>query len=143
MAINQLSIFLENKPGSLVEVTDALGKAGIDIRAMSLADTQDFGILRLIVGDASSAKEKLAAANFVVSVTQVIGVALSDKPGALSDVTRLLFSNGINVEYMYAFLTSRGHTAYVVLRVNDNDRAANLLKENGIELISESNIKTL
>ena len=143
MAINQLSIFLENKPGALVEVTDALGRAGIDIRAMSLADTQDFGILRLIVGNAQAAKETLSEIGCVVSITQVIGVAVADTPGALTAVTSLLCRHGINIEYMYAFLTSRGHTAYVVLRVNDNDRAAALLVENGIELISESEIKTL
>ena len=143
MAINQLSIFLENKPGTLVLVTDALGRAGIDIRAMSLADTQDFGILRLIVGDAEGAKRILSDIGCVVSITQVIGVAVADTPGALTAVTSLLCEHGINIEYMYAFLTSRGSTAYVVLRVNDNDAAAKLLSENGIELIDESDIKTL
>ena len=143
MAINQLSIFLENKPGTLVLITDALGRAGIDIRAMSLADTQDFGILRLIVGDAKAAKEILADIGCVVSITQVIGVAVPDTPGALTEVTRVLCEHGINVEYMYAFLTSHGSSAYVVLRVNDNDRAAALLTENGIKLVSESDIKSL
>lgn len=143
MAINQLSIFLENKPGTLVLVTEALGRAGIDIRAMSLADTQDFGILRLIVGDSETAKKALTDIGCVVSITQVCVVAISDQPGALTSVTSLLYENGINIEYMYAFLTSRGHSAYVVLRVNDNDRASALLEANGIELATESDIKSL
>ena len=143
MAINQLSIFLENKPGTLVLVTEALGRAGIDIRAMSLADTQDFGILRLIVGDSETAKKTLTDIGCVVSITQVCVVAISDQPGALTSVTSLLYENGINIEYMYAFLTSRGHSAYVVLRVNDNDRASALLEANGIELATESDIKSL
>ncbi len=143
MAIKQLSIFLENKPGTLIEVTEALGAAHIDIRAMSVADTQDFGILRLIVSDPESARDKLSALGFVVSITQVVAVAVSDKPGALTAVMQVLSDKEINVEYMYAFLTSRGRSAYVVLRVGDNDHASALLTEAGIELVSEDDIKSL
>ncbi len=143
MAIKQLSIFLENKPGTLIEITRALGEAHIDIRAMSIADTQDFGILRLIVSDTEAARDKLASLGCVVSITQVVAVAVSDRPGALTDVMRVMSEKEINVEYMYAFLTSKGHSAYVVLRVGDNDRASTLLKEAGIELVSEDDIKEL
>ena len=143
MAIKQLSIFLENKPGTLIEVTEALGAAHVDIRAMSIADTQDFGILRLIVSDPEKGRDTLSALGFVVSITQVVAVAVSDKPGALTAVMQVLNEKEINVEYMYAFLTSKGHSAYVVLRVGDNDHASALLAEAGIELVSESDIRAL
>ena len=143
MAINQLSVFLENKPGSLIEVTDVLGKAGIDIRAMSIADTRDFGILRLIVSDTQSAKDLLSGIGCVASITSVVGVAVSDQPGALTQITRILCENGTNIEYMYAFLTRRGSSAYVVLRVNNNGLAEKLLAERGVELLCEDDIKRL
>lgn len=143
MAIKQLSIFLENKPGALIEITRALGEAHVDIRAMSIADTQDFGILRLIVSNPEAARDLLAELGCVVSITQVVAVAVSDRPGALTEVMCVLSEKEINVEYMYAFLTSKGRSAYVVLRVGDNDKASALLAEAGIELVSESDIKEL
>lgn len=143
MAIKQVSIFVENKPGKLVEITDALGAAGIDIRAMSIADTQDFGILRLIVSDAAGAKAALTKVGCVVSVTEVVAVAISDKPGTLTDVIRKLSKNGVNIEYMYAFLTSEGHSAYVVLRVADNAAAEKILCSNGVQTVTEEDIARL
>lgn len=143
MSISQLSIFAENKPGSLGEITKELADANIDIRAMSIADTSDFGIFRLIVDDIEKAKKALSDAEFIVSQTQVIAAAIPDSPGALTNIMYLLSENGINIEYMYAFVTVSKQHAYVVLRVQDNDAASKLLIENGIELISDEDIKKL
>ena len=120
MAIKQLSVFLENRHGTLIEVTDLLAKEGIDIRAMSLADTQDFGILRLIVNDPVAAKTALAKIGFVATVNEVTAVAINDNPGALSRVIHVLADNDVNIEYMYAFLSTHNGNAYVVFRVADN-----------------------
>lgn len=143
MAIRQLSVFLENRHGTLVEVTELLAKEGIDIRAMALADTQDFGILRLIVNDPDAAKAALAKIGFVASINEVTAVAIDDNPGALSEVIRVMAENQINIEYMYAFLTNHKDNAYVVLRVIDNDNAAEVLSANGITLVGETDIRVL
>ena len=143
MAIKQLSIFVENKKGSLVEIYETLSHAQVDIRAMSIADTQDFGILRLIVSDAEKAAEALKQANCIVSVTDVIGVAISDQAGSLAKVVRLLTDNDVNLEYMYAFITVSKQFAYVVFRVADNDAATALLEANGIKMVTEEDIRNL
>lgn len=143
MAIRQLSVFLENRHGTLVEVTELLAKEKIDIRAMSLADTQDFGILRLIVNDPEAAKAALANIGFVASVNEVTAVAIADNPGALSEVIRVMAESQTNIEYMYAFLTNHKAKAYVVLRVVDNAHAAEVLSASGIELVNEDDIKVL
>lgn len=143
MAIKQLSIFIENKEGTLVTITDALAKAEVDIRAMSVADTQDFGILRLIVTDIDKAKAALEENNCFVSITNVVGVAISDQPGSLAKVARILKENDINIEYMYAFITVSKKYAYVVLRVEDNVAAEKILTDNGIELVKESDISEM
>lgn len=143
MAIKQLSIFVENREGTLVEVTDAIAKAEVDIRAMNVADTNDFGIFRLIVTDYDKAKAALEEANCFVSITEVVGVAIEDKPGSLAKVIKLLAQNNINIEYMYAFITISRQFAYVVLRVADNEAAEKILVENGIRLISDDDIEKL
>ena len=143
MAIKQLSIFVENREGTLVTVTDAIAKSGVDIRAMSVADTNDFGIFRLIVTDVDKAKQALDEAGSFVSVTEVVGVALEDKPGSLAKVVKILADNNINIEYMYAFITESKQFAYVVLRVADNEATEKILVENGIELVTESDIEKL
>lgn len=143
MSISQLSIFAENKPGALGEITAELAKANIDIRAMSIADTSDFGIFRLIVNDIEKAKASLENAGFVVSCTQVVAAAVPDSPGALTDIMRLLSENGINIEYMYAFITVAKKYAYVVLRVNDNDAASKILEGGGVTLVSDEDVKGL
>ena len=140
MTINQLSIFAENKPGTIYNITRCIADAGVDIRALSVADTQDFGILRLIVSDIEKAKHALSSDGCVVSVTQVIGVAVPDTPGGLADVLEILCNAGINVEYVYAFITISKEKAYVVLRVGDNDHAVEILKNAGVKLLSESDI---
>ena len=143
MTIKQLSVFAENKKGTILYATEALAEAKIDIRAMCVADTRDFGIVRLIVDDAEKAWEALRAKDCVVSVTQVIGVAVPDVPGGLSNVLKLLAKNDINIEYIYAFITVSGKNAYFVIRVNDNDKAVKVLTENNIPLVTESDIKAL
>jgi hypothetical protein len=143
MAIKQLSIFVENREGTLVTVTDAIAKAGVDIRAMSVADTNDFGIFRLIVTDIAKAKKALDDANAFVSITEVVGVAVQDEPGALAKVVKILADNNINIEYMYAFITVSKKFAYVVLRVEDNAAAEKILTEHGITLVNEEDMAQL
>lgn len=143
MAIKQLSIFVENREGTLVTVTDAIAKAGVDIRAMSVADTNDFGIFRLIVTDIDKAKQALDEAGAFVSITEVVAVALEDKPGALAKVVKILADSSINIEYMYAFITVSKQFAYVVLRVADNAETEKILTENGIQLVTEADMAEL
>ncbi len=141
MAIKQLSIFVENRTGKLVECMQVLANAGVDIRALSIADTQDFGILRLIVNDSNKALEALKNDGFVVKVNEVVGISIDDSSGSLCKVVDLLSSNGVNIEYMYAFITVLKQNVYIVLRVEDNDACAKLLTENGIQLIDESDVQ--
>ena len=143
MAVKQLSIFVENKEGKLVTITDAIANAGIDIRAMSVADTQDFGIFRLIVTEPEKAKQALESSGCFVSITRVVGVAIPDEPGALAKVVNVLARNNINIEYMYAFIAVAKKQASVVLRVADNEAAEKLLLENGISLLDENEITSI
>ena len=143
MAIKQLSIFVENREGTLVTITDAIAKAQVDIRAMSVADTNDFGIFRLIVTDYDKAKTALEEAGCFVSITEVVGVAVEDEPGALAKVIKVLADNKINIEYMYAFITVSKQYAYVVLRVADNAVAEKILLANGVKLVSEADVESL
>ncbi len=140
MAVKQLSIFVENKEGKLVTITDAISNAKIDIRAMSVADTQDFGIFRLIVTEPEKAKEALESSGCFVSITKVVGVLIPDEPGSLAKVVNILARNNINIEYMYAFITISKKNASVVLRVADNENAEKILTENGVTLLSEKDI---
>ena len=133
MIINQISIFVENKPGRLAEILGVLSQNGVDIRALSIADTTDFGILRLIVDD--SKKEN----GYVVSITEVIGVCLTDKPGALKAVMDVLNQNNISVEYVYAFIGGNKGEALVVFKVADNTQAIEVFKKNGIKVIEDKN----
>ena len=141
--IKQISIFVENKKGRLAEITETLAQAGANIRALSIADTTDFGILRLIVDDADKAAAVLKEAGITVSITNVIAVGIDDKPGAFAVPMRILADAGIDVEYMYAFITRNSEKAYVILRVADNDAAAKALSEKGVELIDEAKLLSL
>ena len=143
MSIRQISVFVENKQGSLVKITDVLSKENIDLRAMSIADTQDFGILRLIVSDTDRAVEILKRENCIVTVTEVVGARLRNEPGALATVVRVLSDAGINMEYMYAFNGATPHHAYVVLRVDDNAKVKEMLLANGIKTISEEQVSEI
>ena len=139
MAIKQLSIFVENKPGKLLDIVKALADAKVNIRAMSIADTKDFGILRLIVSDADKAKEILSN-DCVVAVTPVIAAEMSDKAGALSSILEDFGCENINIEYMYAFTASTALGAYVVFRVDDNESAERILKSKGISVLDNLSI---
>ena len=143
MALKQLNIFVENKPGSLVSVTAALAEASIDIRALSMADTEEFGILRLIVTDTDKAKAALEAIGCVVKISEVVGVKIGDAPGKLSGALKVLGDAGINMEYLYAFLTRTEKHAYVVLRVADNDAAERVLTGAGYYLIRDTDVAKL
>lgn len=143
MTIKQLSVFAENRSGGLLDVIHTLGNAGIDIRALNVADTQNFGILRLIVDDIHKAKELLTDSGVICTVTDVIGVKVPDTPGGLSGVLSLLADHAINVDYLYAFVSVSGSSAYLVLRVEDNDRAVKILTDAKIELVSEAEIAAL
>ena len=143
MTIKQLSIFAENRNGALYTVTDILAQANIDIRAFSVADTQDFGVLRLIVSDTAKAKDALAAAGMIVSITDVIAVEIPDTPGGLSSILKVIYDNNVAVEYMYAFVIPHTNSkAYVVLRVPDNDAATAVLQNAGITLIDDETVRS-
>ena len=140
MAIKQLTIFVENKKGSMVHVTDVLSQNNVNIRALSIAETQDFGILRLIVNDEETAMKALAENDYLVKSIDVVGVKIGDQPGKLTAALDVLDKAQINVEYLYAFMTRTEKHAYVVLRVEDNDAAEKALTEAGFWMITEADI---
>lgn len=140
MIIKQLSIFVENKRGRLAEITKVLSENNIDIRALSIADTKDFGILRLIVNDPDVAVELLKADGFTVSLTKVICIAINDKPGGLAGAMATLFDKEISVEYMYAFVSRCEKDAYVIIRVEDNEGAIEALTSDGFKVMSHDEI---
>ncbi len=143
MKVEQISVFLENKAGRLAEVANVLGKVGINIRALSLADTTDFGILRLIVNDREVAKKALKEAGFTVGITQVIAVEVEDKPGGLAKILKLLADEGINVEYMYAFVERSSGNAVLIFKFEDLDRAIDLLNSHGVRVIPGERVYSL
>lgn len=141
MQIRQLSLFLENRPGQLKVPVKALGDAGIDILTMSLADTQQFGILRLVVRDFERAKKVLEEAGVVVNVTEVLAVDVPDRPGGLAGVLEAFEKAGLGIEYMYAFATrERGKYATLLFRLEEPERAARLLQEQGVRLVPSSEL---
>lgn len=127
MHVEQISIFIENKFGRLAEVTRILGNAQVNIRTLSLADTSDFGILRLIVDDTEKAKAVLKEKGFTVSKTEVVAVEIPDIPGGLADILQALDEDGINVEYMYAFVERRGKNAVMIFRFDETAKAITAL----------------
>ena len=140
MKVEQISIFIENKSGRLAEVTRVLGEAGINIRTLSLADTSDFGILRLIVDQTDKAKEVLKENAFTVSKTEVVAVKVPDRPLGLSSILQVLDSGKINVEYMYAFVERSGEDAVIIFRFDDIEGAIQTLTENGITVLKGENV---
>ena len=140
MSLKQISVFLENKKGRLAEVTDILGKNGINIKAMSLADTSDFGVLRLIVNDPDRCVTILKSSGFVAQETDVIGIEVEDKPGGLFRVLDILEKNSINVEYMYATVEKNKNFAIVIFKVDVKERAMKILSDNKISIASNSDI---
>ena len=139
----QLSVFLENKAGRLATVTRVLGEAGINIRALSIADTSDFGILRIIVNDPQKAYAILKDAGFTVSETEVIGVRVKDIPGGLAAVLEKMSDANLNIAYMYAFLGTSENDALVIFKIEDNKKARIAFKESGIQVIEEQELYQL
>lgn len=135
MRVEQISVFLENKAGRLCEVTRILAESGINIRALSLADTSDFGILRLIVNDNTRAREVLKERGFTVGKTEVVAVEVDDRPGGLHRILDVLFRANVNVEYMYAFVQQSGDNAVIIFRFDNLEEALNILKQNNVTVI--------
>lgn len=140
MIIKQLSIFVENKKGRLAEITETLSKAGVDIRALCIADTKDFGIFRLIVNKPDVAEKALKEHNCTVALTDVLTIRIDDQPGGLASPMKILSDNDIAVEYMYAFISKEVNSAYVIIRVDDNNAAIKVLSENGVKMVSSDEI---
>ena len=143
MKVEQISIFLENKSGRLADVTDILAKNGINIRALSLADTADFGILRLIVNDVEKTKTVLKENGFTVGKNEVIAVEVLDKPGGLAGILRALEGKGINVEYMYAFVQKSGEHAIIIFRFDEIEKAIEALRSAGVRILKGEEVVRL
>ena len=143
MRVSQLSVFLENKSGRLADVTHALADAGINIRALSIADTIDYGLLRLIVNDPPAAKSALASAGFTVALTEVLAIEVPDKPGGLANIIDILAEVGINIEYMYAFVGRSGEHALVVFRIEKVDEAITILQQKGVRILTGQELHSL
>ncbi len=143
MSLKQLTVFVQNQQGSLVAITDTLAKHNVNIRALSIADTEDFGILRLIVNDTQTALDTLKDEGYLIKTTDVVGVKIGDAPGKLSVALKVLDENHINMEYLYAFMTRTEKHAYVVLRVADNEKAENALEANGFHIITDKDVEKL
>ena len=142
MAITQLSAFLENTPGTLYKAVSTISDAGINIRALSVADTRDFGILRMIVSDVEKTKEGLSDST-IATETKVIAAKMSDEAGALKKILAIIQATGVNIEYVYAFTSSVAGSAYVVLRVDDVESAEAVLAGNGIEMLNDEDMTAL
>ena len=143
MAIKQLTVFVPNRKGTMVAVTDILAKNNINIRALSIAETEDFGILRLIVNDLDKAVEVLSDNDYLIKVVDIVGVKIGDEPGKLTAALDVLDKKDINVEYLYAFMARTEKHAYVVLRVENNEMAESALTDAGFKLITEADINKL
>jgi hypothetical protein len=143
MKIKQVSVFLENKTGRLLEALSVLERSGINIRALSIADTTEFGILRLIVSDPDKAAKALKKANFSVGENEVLAVEIPDRPGGLAGVLRVLKNAAINVEYIYAFVEKSGRDAVVVIRTENLAAAARTLKKGGVKVIASAKVYRL
>ena len=143
MTVKQISIFVENKPGKLAELTEYLNQSSIDMRALSIAEAQDFGIVRIIVDDAYKTSCVLKEAGYVASITPVVAIEMPDEPGSLFRILKILGDGGVNLDYMYAFLTRKQSTAYMVLRVEDNEKAIEILSKNGIHTICQEALSNL
>jgi hypothetical protein len=137
MKIKQLSIFVENRSGAILEITGILRDAGINIRAFSIADTQDFGIMRLIVDKPDAAELTLREKGVVTHITEVLGIKMPDRPGAFHAIMEALYEAGIFIEYGYAFVAKEENSAYVILRVEDEERAISAIREKGFAFVDE------
>ena len=135
MTVKQISVFLENTSGRLADVTSLLGNAGINLRAITIADTADFGILRLIVDDNEKALTVLKGDGFTAKVTQVFAIEIEDKPGGLAEIMQVLEENGLNIEYLYATLEKNKDKAVVIFRVENIEGATKVIEENSLQTL--------
>jgi hypothetical protein len=140
MKLTQISVFLENRKGRLQEVCEVLGNNGINIRALTVAESDDFGVMRIVVDNPQETTLLLKANGFVANLTEVVGVEVPDKPGGLADVLKVVSQHKINIEYMYGFLEPLSTKALLVFRFDDADRAIEALKEHKFKLVSEVNL---
>jgi hypothetical protein len=138
--IHQLSLFLENRPGQMIEPCRLLARAGVNIRTLSLADTRQFGILRLIVPDWANAAALLEDAGYVVNVAEVVAIEVGDRPGGLADVMAVLENSGINIEYMYAFPFGRQDRAVLIFRFDQPDAAIERLQAAGVDVVDSVDV---
>ena len=143
MSIKQISVFVENKPGAMSAMTAVLAENNVNMRALSLAETEDFGILRLIVNDVETAKNTLTEKGYLIKVTNVVGVKIGDAPGKLTAALGVRDKAGINMEYLYAFMTRTEKHAYVVFRVEDDEAAESALEAAGFHLITNADVLKL
>lgn len=143
MWVKQISVFLENKSGRIAEVTGILSDAEINIRALAMADTADFGVLRLIVDDTQKAEAALKARGFTVGKTDVVAAEVEDRPGGLHRILNLLHEGQINVEYMYAFVQQSGNNAVMIFRFDQIEKAVELLRQNGVNVIEDDSLYQL
>lgn len=144
MQVEQISVFIENQAGRLAEVTQCLADGNISIRALSLADTQDFGILRLIVDDVNLAKIVLGENNFTVGITEVLAVEVPDRPGGLAAILKIIDSGALNVEYMYAFVDkNRDNNAIIIFRFEDIEAAALCLQQHNVRIVPGAELYAL
>lgn len=143
MTVNQISIFLENKPESLSELTEVLAENNVNMRALMLADTSDFGIARIIADDAEKVAEILKMRDYIVNVTGVIAIVIPDESGSLNKILKLLGENGRNVEYMYGFTGRKTNMACMILRCTDIQKTEEVLEKNGIHTISQDELSDI
>lgn len=143
MKVNQLSVFVENQPGRLAGVARALGDNDINIMAMTIAETKEFGVLRMIVADYEKGMKVLKDAGYTVVTTEILAIEVQDKPGALARVLEAFAKKNLNVEYMYAFVARRGDAAILVFRFDDPDRAADALKDSEVRVLTNEEVISL
>lgn len=134
MAVEQIAVFLENRQGRLADFAEVLKKNQIDLISMSIADTKDFGILRAITKDNAKAAKALRESGFTVSITNLVGIEIEDRPGGLSDVLDVISKN-VDIEYLYSFARQEGQSAVILLKVPDNDKAVEILKNKGVKIL--------
>jgi hypothetical protein len=143
MKITQISVFLENRKGRLSEVCSMLGQAGINIRALTIAETETFGVLRMVVDKPSETVDLFRKNGITANRTDVVAAEVPDKPGGLAEVLKTLSDSDVNVEYMYGFVEKHSENALLVFRFDDPDRAAEILRQNGLKVIDEKGIQGL
>lgn len=140
MTVKQISVFVENKPGKLAALATDLSKQNINLRAISIAEASDFGVVRIIVDDTFNAVTVLKAADYICSITEVLAVEVKDEPGMLANMIAALGDADINLEYMYTILGKKSNVAYMIIRVNDNEKAAKILADKGFATATLENI---